>query len=124
MSIIGRENLIVHIVDRFDCFKTEIWIFENQGSKMFNINYQEDGKLIKHPLKDEISLPYEHGPFLSLPKPFADMLFNKIQEQQSNKGIKPKDQTLIEGKLQATESHLQDMRKMAEKLIDFVTSKT
>jgi hypothetical protein len=121
MELIGRENLIVNIVDRYDCFKTEIWIMELKGTEMFNINYDGEGKLVRNQFKDELSFPREHGPFLSLPRPFAAMLFMKIQEQQSVNGIKPKDQTLIEGKLQATESHLQDMRKMAEKLIDFVT---
>lgn len=120
MELIGRENLIVSVVDRFDCYRTEIWVMELRGTEMFNINLDEKGNLVRNKFEDELKLPREHGPLLSLPKPFATKLFEKLQEEAKSRGIKPKEQSFIEGKLEAAETHLQDMRKMAEKLIDFV----
>lgn len=48
------------------------------------------------------------GPSFTLTKSMMEALFTSLQGQ----GMKPVEQSFIEGKLQATETHLSDMRTL------------
>lgn len=120
----GNENISVLINERWDCRRYDIWVHEFTGLQMFNLNYGENGEIIRTEVKDELRLPYELGPFMTINMNLAGFLFKGIMEHMSGKGVKPKDQNLIEGKLNATELHLSDMRQLSNKLVDFITKTT
>lgn len=61
-------------------------------------------------------------PLIRLPYRFAQVLFRAISEYNNKNGVKTKDESLIEGKLKATELHLTDMRELTKKLTDKLIS--
>lgn len=117
MEIAYNTNLKIYIVNRMDSFVTEIWLIDDKGyDEMYNIAYDSTSKLL---VREKISMQdHPEHPLLSLPKPMMQILFKAIMEQQEKQGIKTKDENLIEGKLIATEKHLEDMREFAKKLLD------
>ena len=98
-----------------------IWVQAVTATCGINFNYK-DGQIIEIEVPDD-RITDDLKPFLELPMMFANQLLKGIVEYSNNNGIKTKDQTLIEGKLIATELHLKDMQEFSTKLLDFVTSK-
>ncbi len=116
--MLHQNNLEVNIETRLDSRTINIWVCENGVGERHYISY--DGEfLVKTTVKDhEFPEDGKVKPFLHLPVVFADRLFKAINEHNSKEGIKTRDQSLIEGKLQATELHLGDSRKHFDKVLD------
>jgi hypothetical protein len=116
----GSNKLELFINDNLYNDSVDIWLRESDTIQKYNIEF--DGKyLVKTALKGEGELL---NPFLKLPKHFAEALFKSISEHIADKGIKTKDQNLLEGKLQATEEHLKDMRNFSRKLLTTIITKS
>jgi hypothetical protein len=111
------QNLEIFIEQKRVSNVFEIWVVDHHIDSDHFISLAENG------IMEVTTVPFnEMGkdlkPFLSLPAYFAQYFFKAIAEHLSQRGIKTKDANLIEGKLQATEKHLEDMRDIAKKLID------
>ena len=106
------ELIINHAYDKM---ALDIWAIEIHDHE--SINYHtEDGFLVKTPIKNEMTLE-GLKPLLSLPMIFGEFFLKAVTEYNSKKGIKTTNENLIEGKLQATETHLSDMRKIVKHLL-------
>ena len=112
-------NMKFHIVQRYDMDRIEIWCFEYYGDKGYSITIDAPtGLLRKEEIPECVGLDDgKYRPLMSFPRYFCETLFREITAYQSEKGIKTKDENLIEGKLQATEVHLSDMRDIVTKLM-------
>jgi hypothetical protein len=95
---------------------TNIWIIEDKLTGFTNYRIDENGNITEEdiPNKEELNAK----PFLKLPICMTELLFTTIIEYMNKSGIKTKDENLIEGKLIATEKHLEDMREMSKKMLD------
>jgi len=116
------EQYEIHIQNDFNTRSVAVWVTKRcvDGSK--NIS-QNRGKLIETLIDPCIVRSSYLKPFLSLPSEFAAHLFKAISDNQHSMGIKTPEENLITGKLQATESHLADMREINKKILDFITTK-
>lgn len=103
-----ENNLRIEIVKDPVSRNTNIYIISKYGPKDVLIipnrtrSYQEE----------EMNYDgVQQEPSFRLSNDVVEVLFQKLSEQ----GFKPKESSFIEGKLQATESHLEDMRKLVFK---------
>jgi len=111
----------VFITEDYSRNEIAIWVMEDtpSGRKNFTI---VDGALTAEefdPGKVREYIPIK--PFISLPLSgkIGPAVIKKLTEYAINSGYKPKDEHLIEGKLIATEKHLEDMRLITSRLLDF-----
>lgn len=121
MLEMNTNNIEIFIERRWNDVSIEIWVFEKRpdGTNFFNF----DGNEMIGTLIPEATIPsIDLKPFLKLPRYFAESFFKAISEYNSSNGIKTKDESLIEGKLLATDLHLKDMREMSSKLFDLVSN--
>ncbi len=85
-----------------------VYIFRHviEGTEMLKVGKNgslEYGAIIPHGGSKDVK------PTFQLPPETLQSLFDALQKR----GMKPSDQSFVEGKLQATEKHLEDMRKIA-----------
>jgi hypothetical protein len=116
---INFDNLEMHINERPERYTIDIWLIQRGIEFDQNVSI-ENGDLKLSKIEPAI-INDEMKPFLSLPRHFADQFFKAISDYNASKGIKTKDEHTIEGKLQSTQLHLQDMQQITNKLIEFVT---
>jgi len=114
--MIHGNNLQIVIRPRLDEYSVEIWLHEDTATASRFINLDGDHLMVT--VVENGMFPEEElKPFLKLPTQFANALFKAISDYNSEQGIKTKDENLLEGKLQATEVHLKDMREFSKKLL-------
>lgn len=113
------ENIQIYFNERPEYMTVDIWVIKKGAEYDQNITFEEG--LLKLTKIDYVLPLDESKPFLRLPRSFADMFFKAISERLSERGVKTKDQNLIEGKIQATENHLKDMQEITKELIKYLT---
>jgi len=116
----STSNLRISILQDFRGYRTiNILIFEDKGAEGL-VNYVYNNGTIEEIIiktrEDELNAKS----FMTLPNEFAQFFIQGIIEYQAEKGIKTKDENLIEGKLIATELHLKDMQEFAKKLLEHI----
>ena len=95
----------------------EIWIFrQSQGERIY-YNISDKGDIIETVLRD-VEFETKLKPFLELPLRFSQFFFDAISNYNSKNGIKTENENLLKGKLEATEKHLEDLRKHFDLLIN------
>ena len=122
-NLTSLHNLQIKVTSRPDSRHIEVWLGDDTPDGVINYTL-EDGYLKgeEHKTEEILSDRNKLKPFLSLPVLFANKLFRAMAEYLANTSIKTKDENLIEGKLQATEKHLEDMREFAKKFLDAYTN--
>lgn len=109
----------VHINRRFDSRSVEVWVHSQNGAKLENYFHNEhgwlDSEIIDLARGEHFSKDIK--PFLSVDYSLWEILSRAILDSLSKEGIKTKDENLIEGKLSATEKHLEDMRQITKHLL-------
>lgn len=116
------SELKINIQPQWGSRMVNVWVHDIRATHIVNISY-ESNQLKFTPVNEMGDAFDENGkqlvlhPFLSIPEYFALPLFKAIAEYNNEKGIKTRDQNLIEGTLVATEKHLQDMQKIVTKLL-------
>lgn len=108
----------VDIHDNYYNGNLEIWIFEFDNIHQWNVSYDENGVLERTEMPEMIN--YKGGdfkPFLSLPRRLGQIVLKDLYEWHELHGIKTVNQNFTEGKLQATEKHLEDMQKIVAKVL-------
>jgi hypothetical protein len=104
------NECIVKIIDSPRSFGYDIGIIRKENGKLFIANIDKDGFLEFHEVqRGEIMIPTFT---------LDDDIILKLIEAYTNIGRKIPDHSKIEGKLEATEKHLEDMRIIATKCID------
>lgn len=97
-----------------------IWAVDRGDTEDTIYGYDSSSELLIKQTQKVNEIDPNIKPLLRLPYRFAQALFVAISEYNNKNGIKTKDESLIEGKLQATEVHLKDMREITTKLIDHI----
>ena len=90
-----------------------IWLFENTSNCIISYHL-ENGEVMG------TRIPYGTAgsvPFLTLQSELAKLIFNQIGIHLEQSGNKTVNENLIEGKLIATEKHLEDLKTIAFKLL-------
>lgn len=98
----------------------EIYILDEEGKDRYVININSDGFLTQTLLNPNEATKLK--PFLELPSSFFDKLVKAMVDYASENNIKTENETLLQGKLVATEKHLEDLRKHFEKVLDKIVS--
>lgn len=111
--MINYNNLQLIIQDDFGSMMVNIWLVDQKGSELINITW--DGEHLISTIVPEGIEPVK--PFLKVPLPFKQVFIKSFVDYASNNGIKPKEASFTEGKLEATEKHLEDMREIVKKLV-------
>jgi hypothetical protein len=117
------NNLEIFINRNYHRNTVEVWLSDKGMDEERNISYDGEN-LISTVVKFDEFPSQELVPFLKLPANFAELLFKSISDYNSQNGIKTPNQNLLEGKLTATEKHLEDMREFSKKLLDATLTKT
>lgn len=118
MGIGNLGPLKVHIEERYDKHSIDVWVMEPgyNGEIFYNIN--NEMRWIEETVVPKGQVPSATlKPFMSIPVTFGRQLFKAFADYNNKIGIKTKDENLIEGKLAATEKHLEDMRMITAHLL-------
>jgi len=100
------EGWRIEIQDRPAMFYSDIWIYR-RGPDNKTILYRMDGQT-----DTATESTHEYGSHLPATLTIETDLLPLLMEALTKKGVKPPAHSFVEGKLDATERHLQDMRKM------------
>ena len=93
-----------------------IWVIRHETDYQVYINII-NGELIETKVP-RCSVVSDLLPFMELPRMFGDLYFKAIIDYNNQRGVNSENENLLKGKLQATELHLTDMRKITDKLMD------
>jgi len=117
------QNLKLIVNHDYASFNLSIYGQVIEGTRMFIIG-AEDGILIEQEItaENELTPTKEFKPLLTMSEFVFNSFLKAVVEYANNIPIKTKDENLIEGKLLATEKHLEDMREFSKKLLDAVTN--
>jgi hypothetical protein len=95
----------------------KIFVLEEKGRERYAITLDRTTKLLTQK-KIEDGSAEEAETFIELPVGFFNDFVKAITDYASNNNIKTESETLLQGKLGATERHLEDMRKIVFKDYD------
>jgi len=110
------KYLEVFVQNKYDNGSVEIWVHQNMKDGPYNMSL--NGTDIEMRKIDNEYLTPGLKPFIVLPHSIARHLLKELAIQLNNFGIKPENESRTEGKLEATEKHLEDMREIANKLLN------
>ena len=97
------EDWEISIVENWRTGGLDLYIFIRQGGKIMFLIDATRG--VFEEKQEGVAV---EKPSLTLPRGVAQTLLQKLTQH----GVKPKDAGMTEGKLIATEKHLEDMRKV------------
>ena len=111
-----HKNIEVNIVPRYDLGAIELWVYERYNGLIVNYSTDE-GKLTTNEIEPYNTLAGQ-SPLLRLPLNVGAAVFEAIVNHNAKQGHKSDNENLLQGKLQATTDHLNDMREMAKQLLN------
>ena len=86
---------------------TNVYVTKIKGDKFVNL-YMHDGASVREVCEEGVKI---QKPFFSIPSSHTEILQSLIDELLGA-GIKPSEELFTKGKLEATERHLEDMRRL------------
>lgn len=89
---------------------SKLYLKTRQYDRVVLYGYQ-NGKMVAQTLDPGIIPERPIIPLLELPHDLGDEFFKAVLNYMSDKGIKTENENLLQGKLSATEKHLEDLRK-------------
>ena len=84
---------------------------------------QKNGKLIRQEVDELGQSPKKLYHLLVIPQRMSLIFFKEMADYLSGQNIKTENENLMQGKLQATEKHLEDMRKHFETVLNKMVDK-
>lgn len=103
------------------CVSAKIYVIDDQGKDRYAVNLDEKGNLIQTLIPEAISCTVK--PFLELPGNFYQLFIKAIMDHGNEIGLKSINENVLQGKLSATELHLDDMRAISKDLITAMIAK-
>jgi hypothetical protein len=116
------DNIEVIIHRQLHLMTVEVYLRQQENGKVYIIGYDGD-LLVKQLFDDQNPEVQEFKPLLKLPDYMLDTLMKSFAEELSSKGYRTKNENHIEGKLQATETHLADMREFSKQMLNKITER-
>lgn len=108
--------------DIYHKMECRIYGREKQGLSTVIIGY--DGKnLVSQPLQEPFVAGLEFMPLLSIPLEMKQTLISAFIAEGEKMKMRTEAESALMGKLEATKSHLEDMRELSKKLVDAIISK-
>lgn len=112
----NKENVHLYLVDDYNKMQCKIYFIEIRGLQQYLIGY--DGEHLLYQQLDELSpIVKDYKPLITIPLSMKDTLLYLFANAAKDNNIRRKDDSIIEGKLIATERHLEDMRDITKKLL-------
>lgn len=113
------QSLKLVVNHDYASFNVSIYGQVIEGTKLFIIG-AEDGRIVEQEItaENELASMKTFKPLLTMSEFIFNSFLKAVVEYANNVPIKTRDESLIEGKLLATEKHLEDMRTISMKLID------
>jgi hypothetical protein len=101
----------------YGTFSTDFYLEDIRNGKRVIIG-QDNGSLIEYTLDEAVIMTYQVKPLLKMPMRLAEEFIKTVVDYASDKQIKTVNENLLQGKLSATEKHLDDMRSGFTKVLD------
>lgn len=96
---------------------TRFWLEEKRGDRIRIIG-QVKGELTSVDINGFEPPSASIDPLLEMPMPFAADFLAAVARFLDEQGIHPESEKLLEGRLMASERHLEDLRKQFDKLLN------
>jgi len=87
-----------------------VWVTERRGVDLYVLAPDENYEWVGHKVDPSVA---DNRPSLRLPKEYADALLAALQEAGAKNRNRDHELGAMQGKLEATERHLSDMRRIA-----------
>ncbi len=118
------QSLKLIVNHDYASFNVSIYGQVIEGTRLFIIG-ADDGRLVEQEItaENELAPMKTFKPLLTMNEFIFNSFLKAVVEYANNVPIKTRDESLIEGKLLATEKHLEDMREFSKKLLTAVTQK-
>lgn len=96
---------------------TDFYLEDQRNGRRVIIG-QIDGLLAEYIIDEAVVITSKINPQLRMPIPLSDEFIKLVVDYASEKQIKTVNENLLQGKLTATEKHLEDMRAVFSKAFD------
>ena len=116
MNPLMRENSRLHIVDDYLSMTCKIYLIELRGMQEFLIGYDGE-RLVSQAIGEVESISEKYKPLLQIPLFMKETLLYHFANAAKENNVRRNDDSVTEGKLIATEKHLEDMRQITSKLL-------
>ena len=103
------------IQDVYEEYATKIYIKENRGDETVIIGY--DGKYLVEQVIPANKASKDIKPLIVIPMQMKDNLIKAFISEGAKNNLRTENENLLKGKLEATERHLEDMRKAFNELL-------
>jgi hypothetical protein len=124
MPMKNYQNLKLIVNHDYASFNVSIYGQVIDGTRLFIIG-AEDGRIVEQEVTAENELALKtFKPLLTMSEFIFNSFLKAVVEYANNVPIKTRDESLIEGKLLATEKHLEDMREFSKKLLESIIKTT
>jgi hypothetical protein len=100
----------------------KIYIIDEEGRKRTEITQDKDSKFL-HARELDPNQPNKIEPFLELPEKFFNEIAKSIVEYANVNDIKTDNESVLQGKLTATEKHLEDLRNYFDRTLTAALNK-
>lgn len=118
MNPLLRENSRLHVVDDYSTMTCKIYLIELRGSQECLVGY--DGEHLVYQVIGETEvISNRYIPLLQFPLMMKNIILYHFVNAAQENNVRRKDDSVTEGKLIATEKHLEDMRQITSKLLKF-----
>lgn len=116
MNPTTRENSRLIVTDDYSTMQCKIYLIELRGLHQYLIGY--DGEcLVSQEIGEAEAIITNYKPLLQIPFFMKETLLYHFANAAKDNNVRRKDDSVTEGKLIATEKHLEDMRQITSKLL-------
>lgn len=112
-----EQNTKLHIYDDYNRMRTNFYLVTIRGMSEYIVGFDGEN-LVEQPIKEAERISEKYKPLISVPYTMRNLILKLFTDAANNVDIKTKDDSVTEGKLIATEKHLQDMRKIISKTLE------
>ncbi len=102
----------IHIEESFDTYNKKVWVIEKSHGKTIYYNIGEDGLVTQTELlhTSDIKASEQMKPFMIMPMGFGEEFIKTFVKAAAFNGIKTENENKLQGRMEAMEEHLGDMR--------------
>jgi hypothetical protein len=107
------------VINDYETFNKKMYLEAYDNGRKVIIG-MKDGLLTEQILENNTCSPIPIKPLLEMPLYLGEDFLKAVANYLSSEGIKTENENLLKGKLDATEKHLEDLRRNFDKLLNKV----